>query len=89
MSQAAHFTYLPELAGADQRPVSIAIFGAVAGMLSGLAPVLWGFALRGGGDAPGIDAEVFSAFFCTVIALSSLAIWRLESLPDSRLGVAR
>ena len=88
MSQAAHFTYLPELAPAETRPVTVATFGAVSGMLSGLAPILWGIALRTGGSAPGVHLDRFAVFFWIGIALSTVGIALLHRLPDRRASVA-
>jgi MFS family permease len=88
LSQAAHFTYLPELAVPEKRPVTIAIFGAVVGVLSALAPILWGLALRGGSGAPGIDQPTFALFFATAIAMCALGIWLLNSLPEVRPSVS-
>lgn len=87
LGQAAHFTFLPELATEEKRPVTIAIFGAVSGMLAGLAPMGWGLALRTAGTVPGIDLENFAIFFWVGIALSAVGIVLLRSLPDSRASL--
>jgi MFS family permease len=84
LSQAAHFTYLPELAVPEKRPVTLAIFGAVVGVLSGLAPTLWGLALRSGSGTPGIDQPTFALFFATSIVMCVIGIALLRSLPDVR-----
>ena len=84
LSQAAHFTYLPELSEPDQRPITIAIFSAVAGLLSGLAPMLWGLGLRSEGAAPGINLQVFAMFFAATIAMAVCGIALLNALPDTR-----
>ena len=89
LSQAAHFTYLPELSPEDRRPVTIAIFGAVTGLLSGIAPMAWGVVLRTGGDVPGIDLDNFALFFGSCIAFSTIGIGLLNSLPDKRRGVSK
>ncbi len=89
LSQAAHFTYLPELSEPDKRPVTIAIFGAVVGLLSGLAPMLWGLGLRSEGIVPGIDSQVFAMFFGATIVMSALGIALLNALPDTRAGSDR
>ena len=85
---AAHMTFLPELAPPDERPIAIAVFGAVSGVLQGLGPVLWGLVLRPAGDAPGVDATHFAVFFGVGIALSLVSLQLLRSLPDTR-GDAR
>jgi len=87
--QAAHFTYLPELSEPDTRPVTIAIFGAVTGLLSGLAPMLWGLWLRTEGEVPGIDVEVFTFFFGATIGMAAIGIALLDTLPDTRTARLR
>ena len=89
LSQAAHFTYLPELAEPETRPVTIAIFGAISGMLSGLAPMLWGLVLRTEGNVPGVDLESFAVFFGVGIGLCATGIVLLHGLPNLRSHVLR
>ena len=84
ISNAAHFTFVPELAPAEKRPVALAIFGAAAGILQGVAPMLWGLLLRAPGDAPGVDPTAFAVFFTAGIALCAVAFWLLQGLPDVR-----
>ena len=84
ISNAAHFTFVPELAPAEKRPVALAIFGAAAGILQGLAPILWGLVLRAPGDVPGVDPTAFTVFFAAGIALCGVSLWLLAGLPDVR-----
>lgn len=84
ISNAAHFTFVPEIAPAEKRPVALAIFGAAAGSFQGLSPVLWGLVLRAPNDAPGVDPTAFAAFFVTGIALCAVSLWLLAALPDVR-----
>lgn len=84
VQNSSHFTYLPELAGEDERPVMIAVFTAVLGVLAGLAPMLWGLALREAGPEPGIDVVRFEAFFALGAAISALLVWLFSRLRDPR-----
>ena len=68
MGGAAHMTFLPELAPVERRPMAIAVFGAAAGLLQGVGPMVWGLALRVGPDEPGVDRESFAVFFALGIA---------------------
>ncbi len=86
IANTAHMTFLPELAPEEKRPIAIAIFGAITGVLQGLAPMLWGLALRASGEAPGVDLPGFVGFFVVGVATSLLAIVLLGRLPDPRLG---
>jgi len=85
---AAHITFLPELAPAEKRPMAVAVFGAAAGVLQGIGPVLWGLALRVGPDVPGVDPGGFAVFFALGIALSGIQIALLRSLPETRFAAA-
>lgn len=84
LNGAAHVTFLPELAPPEKRPITIAIFGAVSGLLQGVGPMLWGLYLRHPGGEPGVDAPRFALFFGLGIALCGASLWLLRSLPDSR-----
>ena len=86
VSSTAHITFLPELSPASKRPVSVAIFGAASGTLQGLGPILWGLALRTGGDSPGVDERGFAIFFGLGILLTGVSFWLLTSLRDTRAG---
>jgi MFS family permease len=84
ISNTAHYTFVPELSSEENRPVTMAIFGAVAGLLQGLGPVLWGLALRTGDAVPGVHEGRFLFFFLLGIGLTGLSIWLLASLPEVR-----
>ncbi len=84
---AAHTTFLPELAAPARRPIAVAVFGAVAGVLQGVGPILWGAVLRTGGGAPGVDETRFALFFGLGIVLCGLHIFLLRGLPETRSGI--
>ena len=84
MTNVAHFTYLPELSPEEERPITIAIFTSALGLLSGVAPMLWGLALKKSGETPAIDVDHFVAFFAIGIALSVILIGLYARLPDLR-----
>lgn len=86
LNGAAHVTFLPELAPVDKRPIAIAIFGAVSGVLQGVGPMIWGLLLRHPGGGPGVDAPRFAVFFVLGIALCGVSLVLLRSLPDAREG---
>jgi hypothetical protein len=87
VTNAAHFTYLPDLSPVEKRPVSVAVFGAVSGLLQGTGPVLWGVALRSAGDAPGVDLGTFAIFFGLGIVLCAVSLVMLAFLPDERASM--
>jgi len=72
----AHSTYLPDLSSVERRPVALAVFTAVHGMLAGLAPMAWGLALRESGSEPGVHVDRFVLFFALGIASQVLLFVR-------------
>lgn len=80
----AHTTYLPELAPEERRPVALAVFTATLGMLAGLAPIVWGFALKRQDSLPGMRVDRFIAFFVLGIAFQLLLFWLQGRIPDRR-----
>jgi hypothetical protein len=86
VANTAHMTFLPELSPVGKRPVSIAVFGAVAGTIQGLGPMMWGLALRSDGALPGVDPTGFTIFFALGIATCATSMWLLRSLSDVRVG---
>jgi Na+/melibiose symporter-like transporter len=87
IANATHFTYLPELTGEARRPLAIAVFTALLGLISGLAPMGWGLALgrSGPGAPPGLDVERFALFFAFGSVISGLLAWRFARLPEAGL----
>jgi Na+/melibiose symporter-like transporter len=84
LGNTAHFTYLPSLSSDEERPVAIAVFTALFGLLSGLAPILWGLVLEESGPAQRMDVAAFAAYFAVGIALAA-ALWVLFArLTDPR-----
>ncbi len=86
LNGAAHATFLPELAPLEKRPIAIAIFEAVSGVLQGVGPMIWGLLLRHAGGEPGVDATRFAVFFALGIALCGVSLVLLRALPDAREG---
>ena len=84
ISNSAHFTYLPSLADEDERPVLVAVFTAVFGLLAGLSPVLWGLLLKQGGAVPRMNVDAFAVYFVVGTALALLLIALFGRLPELR-----
>jgi hypothetical protein len=80
----AHATYLPELAPEERRPVALAVFTATLGILSGLAPMAWGFVLKRAGSVPGMRVDRFVVFFILGIALQVLLFVLQGRIRDER-----
>ncbi len=82
----AHTTYLPDLTPVERRPVAMAVFTAVLGVLAGLAPMAWGLALREAGPKPGVHSGRFALFFALGIASQLLLFVRFGRI---RYGIGR
>ncbi|MDG2305770.1 MAG: hypothetical protein P8R42_14230 [Candidatus Binatia bacterium] len=91
MTNVTHATYLPELSPEKDRPITIAVFTAALGLLAGLAPMLWGLALKNSGPVPGMNVDHFLLFFGVGITLSLSLLVLFSRLPDLRpsLGPGR
>lgn len=89
VNNATHFTYLPELGPEDERPVVIAVFTAVMGVLAGVAPILWGLFLKASGPEPGVHLERFAVYCAVGVALSALLVPLFGRLADPRARPAR
>ncbi len=87
MSLATHFTYLPELSEQNERPVAVSVFTAVHGLLAGMAPTLWGLALRPPGLDRGIDVPDFALYFACGIGIHCALVVLYSWLPDRRPAI--
>jgi Na+/melibiose symporter-like transporter len=81
----AHMTFVPEIAPVDDRPVAIAVFGAVSGIAGGLSPMLWGLALRPESGQTGVDGSNFAVFFGLGASISLGVALLIDRLPDPRI----
>lgn len=89
MMNVTHFTYLPELAEEAERPITMAIFTAALGLLSGVAPILWGLVLREPGPMPAMNVQAFVVFFAVGLGLNAALVLLYARLPDLRPTLAR
>ena len=86
VGNAAHFTLLPELSGEAQRPVAIAVFTSILGVVAGLAPIVWGAVLKQPGPGPGLQLGRFAAYFAVAAAANVLLVWLYRRLPERSVG---
>ena len=89
ISNAAHFTMLPELAGEARRPVALAVFTATHGLLAGLSPMLFGLWLKKGGADPGLDVQRFALFFAAGALGNGLLVALFGRLRETREAAQR
>ena len=89
MANIAHFTFLPELATDQERPINLAIFTATHGLFTGLTPILWGAVLKGGGSTPSMNLAGFHTFFVAALTVCALLLALYSRLPELRPSVPR
>ncbi|MGH8017955.1 MAG: MFS transporter [Opitutaceae bacterium] len=78
----ANMKYLPQVVEPGQKALAFSIHGAVTSVISGLAPIVWGLFIKGGSDAPSVDAGAFQAFFAAVVVSACGIAWLVARLPE-------
>jgi len=84
MFTAANVSYLTSILPESDRALPVSLHGALTFFLGGLAPVVWGLFLKGGGPVPALDPVVFHWFFIFTLTgalLLTLLVGRLEEKP--------
>jgi hypothetical protein len=84
VGNAAHNTLLPELSEPEQRPVSIAVFTSILGVVAGLAPIAWGLVLKQAGPGPGLRLDRFAVYFGVAAAANALLVALYQRMPERR-----
>ncbi len=81
----ANLNYLPQVTGESQRTLMVSIHGAVTACIGGMAPIIWGWFLKGsGGGGPAINVEVFQWFFLSVLVSVVCLSWLVARLPEDK-----
>jgi hypothetical protein len=81
----SNLNYLPKTVAAEERTLTVAIHGAVTACIGGMAPILWGWFLKGsGGGGPAINVDVFQWFFLSVLVSVVCLSWLVARLPEDK-----
>jgi hypothetical protein len=64
-----HLKYLPTLFAAEERPLAIALQGSIQGLLSGILPIMWGFAFRTADGGASMNLTAFLIYLGSAIIL--------------------
>lgn len=81
---AANVSYLAKILPVQERALPVSLHGALTYFTGGLAPIAWGFSLKGGGAVPSVSLPVFQGFFIfTLLGAVALVLLinRLEEKP--------
>ena len=80
----ANLNYLPKVTPPADRTLLVSIHGAITACLGGLAPMLWGLALKGeAGAEESFHIGVFAWFFVVVVVLAVLLGWGSQRLTET------
>jgi hypothetical protein len=80
----ANVSYLAKILPAADRALPVSLHGALTFFLGGLAPMVWGLVLKGGGPVPSVNVAAFQAFFVFIVAGAGLLVLlgnRLKETP--------
>lgn len=77
-----NLTYLPKLIPPERRTLMISVYGALTALVAGLATIGWGWVLRPGGAAVGLDLWRFQVFFAVAMAGVAFISFRLGRRPE-------
>lgn len=68
MFTAANVSYLAKILPPAERALPVSLHGAMTFFTGGLAPIAWGFVLKGGGQVPSVSSVAFQWFFIFILA---------------------
>ena len=88
ISNAAHFTLLPELSAPERRPVAISVFTSILGVVAGLAPIAWGLVLKAPGPGPASSSGASRRSSASAAAANALLLLGFQGLSERRSAVS-
>ena len=65
---ASHLKYIPRVCDVQKHALHISIHAAAIGIIGGLAPILWGYAVKVPGPRPGVQVDTFAWYFIALLA---------------------
>jgi hypothetical protein len=68
MFTAANVSYLAKILPLAERALPVSLHGAMTFFTGGLAPIVWGLVLKGGGEVPSVSLVAFQWFFIFILA---------------------
>jgi len=78
----ATMKYLPQVVPQETRTLAFSVHAGTISLASGLAPILWGLAIKGHGVTPSVNVGAFQVFFLFVIVLLGGLLPVVARLPD-------
>lgn len=82
MFTAANASYLSKILPVQERALPVSLHGALGYFAGGLAPVAWGFLLKGGGAAPSLNLVAFQWFFVVTLLGAVALVWLVSQLEE-------
>ncbi len=80
---AANVSYLAKILPEAERALPVSLHGAMTFFLGGLAPMVWGLVLKGGGEVPSINPTAFQGFFVFILIGAALLVLLANRLKEA------
>ena len=82
MFTAANASYLAKILPVQERALPVSLHGALSYFTGGLAPVVWGLLLKGGGPVPSVNLVIFQWFFVVTLAGTLMLVVLVNQLEE-------
>ena len=70
----AHLKYMPRVCDEERQALHVSVHSAVVGIVGGLAPMLWGYAVKMPGSLPGVQNDRFALYFIALLCLQAILL---------------
>ncbi len=80
---AANVSYLAKILPESERALPVSLHGALTFFLGGLAPMVWGLVLKGGGAVPSVNTTAFEAFFVFIVCGAGVLVLLVNRLKEA------
>jgi MFS family permease len=82
----AHLKYIPRVCDIKRQALHVSVHSSVIGIVGGLAPMLWGFAVRVPGSNPGVQGDWFALYFLALLFSQLVLLAYVPKLTSSHRG---
>jgi MFS family permease len=83
MFNAANVSYLAKILPEAERALPVSLHGALTFFIGGIAPMVWGLVLKGGGDLPSVNLAAFQVFFVFILVGAALLMLLANRLQEA------
>lgn len=76
----AHLKYMPRVCSEEKQALHVSVHSAVIGLIGGLAPIIWGYAVKVPGTNPGVQPDVFARYFIALLVAQIILFFYVPRL---------